>query len=293
VGSTQTNLKIYGSAVWNHWLDHAFGGDDVIQDAWSQSANLPTGFTDSFAPDAYRKSIVDHGGTGFVDQFEDFAVATSEWRAPGNAFPDVYPDIPRAASLTVNAAGVQRTLDHTTFQLLNVAPPGTAQSYTLSATVDAGISSAIALVGRTGNSNTAGTVVSQITRLPSGGSGSVTLPAANLYGRITAVLVNADVDQNGFAAGDWKFTGDNSHFASVTVTSAPTVTTTAATNVTMTGATLNGTVNPNGQSTTYQFEYGTDTSYGTSVPAGPRPARPGQPADHGRAPWRDSEAVRL
>ena len=47
---------------------------------------------------------------------------------------------------------------------------------------------------------------------------------------------------------------------------APVVSTGSASNVTNTGATLNGTVNPEGASTTYKFEYGTTTSYGTSVP---------------------------
>ncbi len=46
---------------------------------------------------------------------------------------------------------------------------------------------------------------------------------------------------------------------------APTTVTMAATSVTSAGATLNGTVNPNASSTTYQFNYGTTTSYGTST----------------------------
>ena len=46
----------------------------------------------------------------------------------------------------------------------------------------------------------------------------------------------------------------------------PKATTEAATGVTETGATLQGTVNPEGLSTTYQFEYGKTTSYGTKVP---------------------------
>jgi hypothetical protein len=37
------------------------------------------------------------------------------------------------------------------------------------------------------------------------------------------------------------------------------------------GATLNGTVNANGSSTTVTFEYGTDTSYGTTVAADQSP----------------------
>ena len=49
----------------------------------------------------------------------------------------------------------------------------------------------------------------------------------------------------------------------------PTVTTEAASGVKEKEATLKGSVNPNGFSTTYQFEYGTTTSYGTKVPASP------------------------
>ena len=46
----------------------------------------------------------------------------------------------------------------------------------------------------------------------------------------------------------------------------PMTTTEAASEVTSKAATLNATVNPKGFETTYRFEYGTTTSYGTSVP---------------------------
>lgn len=55
-------------------------------------------------------------------------------------------------------------------------------------------------------------------------------------------------------------------YLSVTYYQAPIVTTEAASSVGETGATLKGQVNPNGSATTYQFEYGTTTSYGTKVP---------------------------
>ena len=45
----------------------------------------------------------------------------------------------------------------------------------------------------------------------------------------------------------------------------PAVTTKAASSVTSTGAKLNATVNPNGQATTYFFDYGTTTSYGSKT----------------------------
>jgi RHS repeat-associated protein len=49
----------------------------------------------------------------------------------------------------------------------------------------------------------------------------------------------------------------------------PTVTTEAASGVKEKEATLKGSVNPNGNATTYQFEYGPTTSYGTKVPLSP------------------------
>jgi hypothetical protein len=48
---------------------------------------------------------------------------------------------------------------------------------------------------------------------------------------------------------------------------APAVVDSAASSLSATGATLNSTVNPEGAATTYQFQYGTSTSYGTSIPA--------------------------
>ena len=48
---------------------------------------------------------------------------------------------------------------------------------------------------------------------------------------------------------------------------APTVTAKAASSVKDTSATLNGSVDPNGQATTVYFDYGTSTSYGSKTPA--------------------------
>jgi hypothetical protein len=52
---------------------------------------------------------------------------------------------------------------------------------------------------------------------------------------------------------------------SATPCAAPTVTTGAASNVAGSSATLNGTVNPKGCSTTVRFQYGTTTSYGSTT----------------------------
>jgi subtilisin family serine protease len=50
----------------------------------------------------------------------------------------------------------------------------------------------------------------------------------------------------------------------------PTVVTESASNVKSPRVTLNAIVNPNGEATTYQFEYGTTTSYGSVAPAAPK-----------------------
>ena len=55
--------------------------------------------------------------------------------------------------------------------------------------------------------------------------------------------------------------------ATFTTSGAPTVTTSAASSIAPTAATVNGTVNPNGLSTSWYFEYGTSTSYGTRTTA--------------------------
>ncbi len=53
------------------------------------------------------------------------------------------------------------------------------------------------------------------------------------------------------------------------VASVPGASTGEATDITSNGATLNGVVNPNKEDTTYAFEYGTTTTYGTKTADGP------------------------
>ena len=59
----------------------------------------------------------------------------------------------------------------------------------------------------------------------------------------------------------------NAGVDAVSITASPSAATQPATAVSLTGATLNGTVNPAGDATTYHFEYGTTTTYGTSTVA--------------------------
>jgi phosphodiesterase/alkaline phosphatase D-like protein len=82
------------------------------------------------------------------------------------------------------------------------------------------------------------------------------MPGTTYHYRVKAVNTNGTT-----YGGDMTFT----------TLAAPTVFTIAASSVTTTVATLNGTVNANGSSTTVTFEYGTTPSYGTTVPADQSP----------------------
>ena len=87
------------------------------------------------------------------------------------------------------------------------------------------------------------------------------LACATLY-HYRVVGANGTGTTNG---GDWTFT------TAACPAGAPSATTAAATAIGATGATLNGTVSSNGASTTVTFQYGTTTSYGSTVTAAQSP----------------------
>ncbi|MBC8176585.1 MAG: S8 family serine peptidase [Deltaproteobacteria bacterium] len=70
---------------------------------------------------------------------------------------------------------------------------------------------------------------------------------------------------NSLTISNGSITVDNLVLETASAQMPPTVTTGSAPSVTSSSATLNGTVNPNGASTTYYFQYGTSTSYGSST----------------------------
>jgi hypothetical protein len=59
--------------------------------------------------------------------------------------------------------------------------------------------------------------------------------------------------------------GSDRTFTTLTATGAPVVTTNPATNVTISSATLNGSLDPHGLTTSVHFQYGTTTSYGSTT----------------------------
>lgn len=264
--SGPASSKPYGSAVWNHWLDHRYG-PNVVRSAWESSTDAG-----DFAPGAYSAAISGAGGAGFTDEFDRFAAAVAEWRAPGAGFPDVYPDVPRAAQLPAGTQTLPFTVPHTTFALFDVPVPAGASTIRLIGSLPSGVSGGIALVGRSGPDPSAGTVTTNLTTMPSGGTNAVSLDNPGQFGRITAVVVNADPSRSGFDpnAQDWIFTKDAPGVTLAVVAPGPPIATTGPPSlITDHGATVSGDVDPHLLDTTWNFEYGPTTAYGSTTPAQP------------------------
>lgn len=197
--TTFDNSKVYGSAIWNHWLDGRFGAA-VVRRAWEVSAAAS-----SFAPGAYDRAIREAGGGGFADEFIDFAASTAEWDAPnsgiyeGAAFPS---DMERVDSLPIGGERGPISLNHTGYALLDVAA-SRAPALELTGSLPPGTVGAVGLIGFDGNISKA------VAKLPASGQASVTLPDPGRFSRITAVGVNADTSQTGFDGSDWTWSRDD------------------------------------------------------------------------------------
>ena len=259
-----SDLKPYGSAVWNHWLDHRFG-PSAVRAAWEGSVGAA-----DFAPAAYESAITGAGGSGFSDEFDRFAAAAAEWDVPGVGFPDRDPDVPRNALLPVETQFGPFNLPHTTFGYFDVPiPQGSPATIRLTGTLPQGTAGAVALVGRTGSDPNGGTVTTSLTPMPTGGTAAVHLDDPSQYGRITGVIVNSDTSTGGFdpTADDYIYTRDaGGVLVTLTAPGAPVVATGAATFVTDHAATVNALVDPHINDTTWQIDYGQTIGYGKKTP---------------------------
>jgi hypothetical protein len=204
------NSKVYGSGVWNRWIEEHYG-QEAIRGAWERSQSTRPA---SFGPAAYSAGIRSRGGRGFMDSFARFAVDTAEWRTSNSPFEEgaSFPDVRRRGRARVNGDPVRKTLDHTAYALIDV-PRTSARTIKLRVTLPRGTAGAIALVGRTGDAVT-GVAVSRLRMLSQGGRRSVVLAGANRFDRITAVIVNTSVRQRGYSQSqrDWRFTRDDQPF---------------------------------------------------------------------------------
>ncbi len=207
---TTNSIKEYGTAVWNTWLTRRYGRS-FLRRAWAGAIHArPAGFAVG-AYEAALRSV--RGAPTFSSAFTEFAAAVAEWRT-GEGFREsaLYPDVPRQGTLPLSGTVLTRLLNHATFEFLGVrAPAGRAVEVTM--TAPRGNSAGLALVGRIG-SEMQGHVVSRVDYSRGGGQLSVTLADPGRFSRITAVLVNADVEAHGFSAGrlDWRYLTDRHPF---------------------------------------------------------------------------------
>jgi hypothetical protein len=205
------SLKIYGSAVFNHWLDSGGGayGDDLIRRAWELSDQTRPR---DYSLAAYDRAIQAAGGRSFSREFASFAAATAEWRTGLGNFPDhaEYPDVKRKRSLR-RSTHDDFSLQHTAYRLFQITPGPANSKLRLRLHAEHGVRAAVGLVGRDG-SPLDGQVTRKLKFLDQGGSATVSLSHPRRFERITAVVVNADGRVRGFRAGDWVYSKDGASF---------------------------------------------------------------------------------
>jgi len=202
-------IKIYGTAVWNLWLERRYG-KDLIRRAWTRAQRVKPG---GYSVRAYDRVIRRAGKSTFSRDFARFSRDLAEWRI-GRVFPEggSYRNVERVGGLTPGGRSRSVRLDHTTFALLRLPASG-RRRVRVRATAPRGITAALAIVGRRG-SERKGRIVSRLTYRQGGGRMRVGLARPGRFQRLTAVLVNADVGQNGFSPRifDWRYTGDSADF---------------------------------------------------------------------------------
>ena len=211
-GNDPLNVKVYGDAVWPRWVDSHYG-PEVIRDAWAASLGVTP---KSYPPAAYNAAL-NPKGTGFYRAFAQFATDSAEWRASntqfseGSSFPDIERQISstgRPISLMPDRSSLAVTLDHTSYALIDVAPPSNMPRMTFAVATPRGPRMAIALVGRVGDEvNGAGHEFVKL--LPSGGPATITIDNPGQYDRLTGVVINADTSATRDRFGDWIYHRDS------------------------------------------------------------------------------------
>ena len=249
------------------------GGTNIADFVGYGSATAYEGSGPAPAPSAttaiFRAS---GGGTDTEDNAADFVTGDPAPRnsSTGPSEPDLAVTVSHAGSFAQGDTG--RTY---TILVTNVGGADSSGTVTVVDTLPAGLT-ATAISG-TGWTATLGTLT--CTR-------SDALAAGTAY---PAITVTVDVSPSALASvtntatvsgGGESNTGNNTGIdpTEITVVAAPAVTTGTATGVGTSTATLNGTINPNGLSTTAEFQYGLTTAYGsTNVVSGSLSGSTAQP----------------
>jgi hypothetical protein len=206
---TGGKIKVYGTAVWNLWLERRYG-KDLIRRAWARTQRVRPG---GFSARVYDATIRAAGRSSFSEDFAAFARDLAEWRI-GRAFAEggSYRDVERVGALVPGARPRVLRLDHTTFAMLRVPAEG-RRRIRVFARAPRGVAAALALVGRIGPERR-GRTVARLAFRRHGGAMRVGLARPRRFQRLTAIVVNADIGQNGFSPRilNWRYTADREPF---------------------------------------------------------------------------------
>ena len=197
--------RIYGAAVWSHWLESAYGPVAILDTWLSSTQTRPP----DYAVGAFDRAIRRAGGRGFAREFLAFAAASAEWRL--TALPDAaaYPDVRRQGRMRPGSRRRFR-LDHTALRLFKVRSAGRGE-IRLRLIVERPVRAGIALIGRQGDP-VGGTATIASRFVKRGGSAMVTLRQPARFDRVTAAVVNADGRVRGFSGFDWDYRHDDRVF---------------------------------------------------------------------------------
>jgi hypothetical protein len=200
-------LRVYGSAMWNHFLDGS-EGSDAIRSAWE---NLDEATPEHLGPAAYDAALGGDGASPYDElgsRYAEFAALSAEWRALPGAFPDAedLPSAARSGRLRPGEPAREVALKHLSHALLRIRPSDAAGGVTLKVRCPDTVQCVAALVTRDGPA-TAGTVDPILSQAPDGGPIGITLPPGE-HDRVTAVVGNADASVNVFG----RYTSDESSF---------------------------------------------------------------------------------
>lgn len=202
---TSSSIKMYGSAVWNQWLERRYGAS-IVRKAWARAIHSRPG---GFSVNAYEAALRGAGDSDLSRDFVKFAAAVAEWRT-GRGFREsrLFPDMPRHGALRLGGRPLTKRLNHTTFELLRVRARG-GKAVVVRAVAPRGTASGLALVGRIGTERGGRTVIRRAFSRR-GGRLAVRIGRPARFSRLTAVVVNADARADGYNARrlDWRYLTD-------------------------------------------------------------------------------------
>jgi hypothetical protein len=165
--------------------------------------------------------------------------------------------------VATNSAGTTYGSDRTFTTLSATGPPVvTTNPATLIASFSATLNSSVDPHGLTTSIHFQyGTTTSYgLTTAPQSKTGNTFQPiSANISGLMASTTYHFRIVAANSAGTTY---GSDRTFTTLTATGAPVVTTSAATNIATSSATLNGSLDPHGLTTSVSFQYGTTTSYG-------------------------------